>query len=68
MKPEEIDELMKEADTKGDGKIYIEDVCQRLCPPKPKWTDFEVTEAKCIGGGGSQLLHNQSCLFYLNFL
>ena len=38
MKPEEIDELMKEADTKGDGKIYIEDVCQRLCPPKPKWS------------------------------
>ena len=35
MTPEQIDELMKEADTKGDGMVYIEEVATRLCPPKP---------------------------------
>ena len=34
MPPEEIEELMKEVDTAGDGYIYLEDMAERLCPPK----------------------------------
>ena len=34
MTPEEIEELMKEVDTAGDGYIYLEDMAERLCPPK----------------------------------
>ena len=35
MKAEEIEEMMKEADAKGEGILDIEAFCQRLCPPKP---------------------------------
>ena len=28
----QIDELMKEADGKNEGKVDIEELCQRLCP------------------------------------
>ena len=31
---EQLEELMKEADPKGEGAFDIEDICQRLCPPK----------------------------------
>ena len=31
---EEIEDMIKEVDTKGDGFIYLEDMAQRLCPPK----------------------------------
>ena len=34
MKLEEVEDLMKEADPKGEGAIDIEDFAQRLCPPK----------------------------------
>ena len=36
MTQEQLDELMKEADGKNDGKVDIEEISQRLCPPKPK--------------------------------
>ncbi len=35
MTQEQLDELMKEADGKNEGKVDIEELCQRLCPPKP---------------------------------
>ena len=35
MQPEQIEEFMKVIDTKGDGMVWIEDVAQILCPPKP---------------------------------
>ena len=35
MTPEQLDELMKEADAKGDGMVYIEELSTRLCPVKP---------------------------------
>ena len=34
MTPEEIEDLMKEVDTRGDGFIYIDEMAARLCPPK----------------------------------
>ena len=34
MKLEDAEELMKEADPKGDGTVDIEELAQRLCPPK----------------------------------
>ena len=34
MSLEEVEDLMKEADPKGEGAINIEDFAQRLCPPK----------------------------------
>ena len=34
MTQEQLDEMMKEADSKGDGSVDIEEFCQRLCPPK----------------------------------
>ena len=36
MTDEQIEELIKEVDTQGDGYIYIDEMAQRLCPPK-KW-------------------------------
>ena len=33
---EKVEELMKEADPKGEGAIDIEDFAQRMCPAK-KW-------------------------------
>jgi len=36
MTQEQLDELMKEADGKNEGKVDIEELCTRLCPPKPK--------------------------------
>ena len=36
MTVEQIEDFMKEADPKGEGAIDIEELCQRLCPPK-KW-------------------------------
>ena len=35
MAPEKIEEFMKSADSKGDGMIWLEDLAQLLCPPKP---------------------------------
>ena len=34
MTAEEVDELMKEADPKGDGAVDIAEFADRLCPPK----------------------------------
>ena len=34
MTVEQIEDFMKEADPKGEGAIDIEELCQRLCPPK----------------------------------
>ena len=34
MTNEEIEDLMKEVDTRGDGFIYIDEMAARLCPPK----------------------------------
>ena len=34
MTDEQIEELIKEVDTQGDGYIYIDEMAQRLCPPK----------------------------------
>ena len=34
MTPEQIEELMKEIDVRGDGYIYVDEMAQRLCPPK----------------------------------
>ena len=34
MTSEEIEELMKEVDTRGDGFIYIDEMAAQLCPPK----------------------------------
>ena len=34
MTTDEIEELMKEVDTRGDGFIYIDEMAARLCPPK----------------------------------
>ena len=53
MTPEEIEELMKEVDTAGDGYIYLEDMAERLCPPK-NWIgrfriDGWIICAKAIG-------------------
>ena len=31
---EQVEELMAEADPKGEGAIDIEDLATRLCPPK----------------------------------
>lgn len=36
MNLEQVEEFMKEADPKGDGAVDIEELAQRLCPPK-KW-------------------------------
>lgn len=33
---DELEEMMKIADTKGDGSVDIDEFCQTLCPPKPK--------------------------------
>lgn len=35
MKLEDLEELMKEADPKGDGTVDIEEFAKRLCPTKP---------------------------------
>ena len=34
MTSEEVDELMKEADPKGDGAVDIQEFSERMCPPK----------------------------------
>ena len=34
MTPEQLEELMKEADGKNEGKVDIDELAQRLCPPK----------------------------------
>ena len=34
MKLEDIEDLMKEADPKGDGTVDIEELAIRLCPAK----------------------------------
>ena len=34
MTSEEIEELMKEVDSRGDGFIYIDEMAAQLCPPK----------------------------------
>ena len=34
MNAEELEELMKEADPKGDGAVNIADFAERMCPPK----------------------------------
>lgn len=34
MKLEDLEELMKEADPKGDGTVDIEELATRLCPAK----------------------------------
>ena len=39
MTAEELEELMKEADPKGDGAVDIADFAERMCPPK-KWNKF----------------------------
>ena len=36
MTSEEIEELMKEADPKGEGSVDIAEFAERICPPKPK--------------------------------
>ena len=36
MSSDEIEELMKEADPKGDGFVEIADFADRICPPKVK--------------------------------
>ena len=36
LKLEEVEELMKEADPKGEGAIDLEDFAERMCPPKGK--------------------------------
>lgn len=36
MTAEEVDELMKEADPKGEGAVDIAEFADRMCPPK-KW-------------------------------
>lgn len=33
---DEIEEMMKIADPKGDGSVDLDEFCQTLCPPKPK--------------------------------
>ena len=33
MTAEELEELMKEADPKGDGAVDIADFAERMCPP-----------------------------------
>lgn len=37
MSLEDVDDLMKEADPKGEGTIDIEELAARLCPPLKKW-------------------------------
>ena len=34
MTTDQIEELMKEIDVRGDGYIYVDEMAQRLCPPK----------------------------------
>ena len=34
MTSDEVDEMMKEADPKGDGAVDIMEFADRLCPPK----------------------------------
>lgn len=34
MKLEDVEDFMKEADPKGEGVVDIEELAQRLCPPK----------------------------------
>jgi Ca2+-binding EF-hand superfamily protein len=34
MKLEEVEDLMKEADPKGEGAIDLEEFAARMCPPK----------------------------------
>ena len=34
MSSEEIEKLVNEVDTRGDGFIYIDEMAERLCPPK----------------------------------
>ena len=34
MNDEEVEELMKEADPRGDGVVDIAELAERLCPPK----------------------------------
>ena len=34
MTNEDIEEMMKAVDTRGDGFIYIDEMAQHLCPPK----------------------------------
>ena len=34
MSSEEIEKLVAECETRGDGYIYIDEMAERLCPPK----------------------------------
>lgn len=34
---EEVDDLLKEADSKGESTIDVEELASRLCPPLKKW-------------------------------
>ena len=36
MPADELEEMMKEADPKGDGVVDIREFAERICPPKPK--------------------------------
>ena len=34
MNSEEIEKLVAECETRGDGYIYLDEMAERLCPPK----------------------------------
>ena len=34
MSTEEIEKLVAECETRGDGMIYLDEMAERLCPPK----------------------------------
>ena len=40
MSAEDLEEMVKMAG--GDGQINIEEFCQALCPPKPKWSGIDI--------------------------
>lgn len=39
MNADEVEEILKEADPRGDGYFTIAEFCERLCPPK-KWLKY----------------------------